>query len=92
MARVNEGRSSKARWYASVASSELPPFALALQRSQSMPDAPDSASMPLSHAKESEGLWNTLRSTLLVMNRADLVPSCHVGSNLDVFRQAGFDF
>ena len=27
MARVNEGRSSKARWYASVASSELPPFA-----------------------------------------------------------------
>ena len=66
--------------------------ALALQRSQSMPDAPDSASMPLSHAKESEGLWNTLRSTLLVMNRADLVPSCRVGSDLDVFRQAGFDF
>lgn len=66
--------------------------ALALQRSQSIPDAPDSATMPLSHAKESEGLWNTLRSTLLVMNRADLVPSCHVGSDLEVFRRAGFEF
>lgn len=68
--------------------------ALALQRSQSVPDTPASTTMPppLSHARESESLWNTLRSIMTVMNRIDLANQCHVGSDLHVFRRAGFEF
>lgn len=68
--------------------------ALALQRTQSVPDVPNGTTMPppLSHAKESEGLWNTLRSIMVVMERMDLVGQCHVGSDLETFRRAGFEF
>lgn len=68
--------------------------ALTLQRSQPIPDAPEGTNHmpPLSHVQESESLWNTLRSIMVIMNRMDLANQCHVGSDLAPFRQAGFEF
>ncbi|WFD44140.1 Peroxisomal membrane signal receptor PTS1 [Malassezia psittaci] len=70
--------------------------ALTLQRSQSLPDSAEGPAVrnapPLSASEESESLWSTLRSIFVVMNRMDLANECHVGSNMEQFRKAGFDF
>lgn len=69
--------------------------ALTLQRSQPLPDAPDgrSASVPpLAASEESQGLWNTLRSIFIMLNRMDLANQCEIGADMDVFRDAGFEF
>lgn len=70
--------------------------ALTLQRSQPIPDAPGGESVraapPLSASKESESLWSTLRSIFVVLNRLDLANQCTVGSDLEQFRAAGFEF
>lgn len=70
--------------------------ALTLQRAQPLPDTADGpterAAPPLAASKESESLWSTLRSIFVVLNRMDLANACHVGSDLQQFRDAGFDF
>lgn len=67
--------------------------ALALQRSQTLPDKPEGVpAAPLATAKESESLWMTLRNIFVLINRLDLANQCEVNADLDVFRRAGFDF
>lgn len=67
--------------------------ALALQRTQTLPDTPDGVPTPmLAHVQESQSLWNTLRSIMVVLSQYDLANQCQVGTDLEVFRRAGFDF
>ncbi|WFD20901.1 Peroxisomal membrane signal receptor PTS1 [Malassezia caprae] len=67
--------------------------ALALQRTQTLPDTPDGMQTPmLAHVQESQSLWNTLRSIMVVMDQFELANQCQVGTDLDVFRRAGFEF
>lgn len=65
--------------------------ALTLQRAQPVPDAPDAKQAPLAYAQESEGLWSSLRSIMVMMNRMDLANQCHIGADLAPFRDAGFE-
>lgn len=67
--------------------------ALALQRTQTLPDTPDGVQTPmLAHVQESQSLWNTLRSIMVVLNQFELANQCEVGTDLEVFRRAGFEF
>ena len=67
--------------------------ALALQRTQTLPDTPGSVPTPmLAHVQESQGLWNTLRSVMVMLNQFDLANKCQVGTDLEEFRSAGFEF
>ncbi|WFD28715.1 Peroxisomal membrane signal receptor PTS1 [Malassezia nana] len=67
--------------------------ALALQRTRTLPDTPEDVKAPmLAHVQESESLWNTLRSIMVVLQEIDLANKCRVGADLDSFRKAGFEF
>lgn len=67
--------------------------ALALQRTQTLPDTPEGVQTPmLAHVQESESLWNTLRSIMVVLQQVDLSNKCQVGADLELFRRAGFEF
>lgn len=70
--------------------------ALALQKTQTLPDAPPGAEgeiklPPLAEAQESHGLWSTLRRIFLAMDRMDRATQAHVGSDLNQFRDE-FEF
>ncbi|KDN39933.1 TPR-like protein [Tilletiaria anomala UBC 951] len=69
--------------------------ALALQQSHALPDVPtgqEPSPTPLSEAQESQNLWSTLRRIFLGMDRMDLAQKAHIGTNLNEFRQSGFEF
>lgn len=71
--------------------------ALALQKTQTLPNAPAGEQPsqvklpPLAEAQESHGLWSTLRRIFLAMDRMDRAGQAHVGSDLNQFRDE-FDF
>jgi peroxin-5 len=75
--------------------------ALALQQNSDLPDIPPEIGggdgingnlPPLAEARESSNLWSTLRRIFLAMDRGDLAQTAHVGSDLNQFRQQGFEF
>lgn len=66
--------------------------ALSMQRSQPVPEVPGMGGMPQPNPGESEDLWKTLRSTLVLMDRYDLATKCVPGHSFEPFRQAGFEF
>ncbi|WFD35728.1 Peroxisomal membrane signal receptor PTS1 [Malassezia cuniculi] len=68
--------------------------ALSMQRSQPIPELPDAerANIIQQNPGESEDLWKTLRSTLVLMDRFELAALCNPGQSFEPFRKAGFEF